>query len=647
MDREKEILKYFKTRFRNHSSILYKFTTASTLTTAVFLLLAGFLSYAITRYKVTANYKDYSTSILKENTEFMNYITYSINNLSNDLSSNSDFTGLFVNYDDYNDNIGEVRSKAANMIKKSFYVSASPIFLRMPEFVQTIVFYNEDILYSGIHGGYLTSSDFEKIKQSDWYKKAYELDGKPFWTEPIYKPPFQGEDEKKIFRNVRLIKAENGEICGVLSIELRPLILAKKLAESELGKQGNIFIVNDDYVVISHINPDKIGVKLSKDYQEKIRNNENFFFYCEGENVFHVVSKSSVNDWYFIATMPSSELYSTSRILGLSVIGIMIVCLFLGFVVNGYFSYRISKPIEGIIEVTKRISSGEFEATAPESGVYEIDQLSSHFNEMQKIVNKYRKDLESLVEERTMQLVEAEKMASLGQLVAGIAHEINTPVGIGVTAATHIEKITHNFEKKFHDHTLKTIDLEKYLCNLSEAIDIISTNLHKASSLVATFKKVAVNTNNEEKKNFNIKEYLEEIAVAVLSNYSEMNYSISIECSPELIFYGYPGFFSQIITAFLINSIVHGFKNSGNGNISVNVNKKDNGDLVIQYFDDGVGIPEENVKKIFDPFFTTNRGSGNAGLGLNIVYNIINQKFKGKIKCIPCNDGAVFEFLFP
>ncbi len=642
----KEIVTYFRSRLKNRQSILYKMITASTVTTTLFLLITGFSSYVITRYTVTEDYKDYAENILDENAEFVSFVSYMIANMSNELSANEEFTSIFTGYNQAEDNLGELISSASAIIRKTYYVSAFPLVVMIPELIQEIYFYNNDYINAGIEVPYLTSRELLEVQNSHWYQKAVELDGGTFWTEPIKRLKFQTHDEVKTVRNVRLIKDTYGKTCGVISIEFRPHVLATKLAESELGKRGKIYIANSDYVILSHIDKEKIGQKLPQTFINKYKNGNSFFLTIDGQKVFHVVKKSQLSEWLFIATIPASQLYASSNIIGLAATGIFVFCLLLIVLYNSYFSYKLSHPIENIIDVTKKISSGDYNASAPLSGIYEIDQLSNNFNAMQKIVNTYRQDLENLVEERTMQLVEAEKMASLGQLVAGIAHEINTPVGISVTAATHLEKLTHEFEKKFHHHSLKATDMESYLADLTEAIDIISDNLHKASTLVYTFKQVAVDRKSENKRTFDIKNYLHEITSAVLSNYNDDKYVINVNCLESIQYTGYPGFFSQIISSLLINSIEHGFHNSGEGNIYIDV-KRVGDEVHINYYDDGSGIPEEHIKKVFDPFFTTSRGAGNTGLGLNIVYNIVKQKFDGIIRCIHSKEGAVFEIVLP
>lgn len=642
----RKIYSYLSSHLKNRKTILYKMVTASTLSTLLFLLITGISAYSITRFRVTEDYKIYAENILRENADYISLVSYMISNLSNELSLNEEFTRIFTEYDPEKHNLGERNSRASAIIRKSFYVSAFPLVVMLPELIQEIYFYNHDYIHAGIEVPYLTNKQLLEIQSSAWYKKAYELDGGAFWTEPLHREKLQGTDELKTVRNVRLIKDSSGTVCGVISIEFRPLVLAQKLAESELGKGGTIYIANQDFTIISHLDKEQLGNSLEQNVIKKIEAGNTFFHQVDGKKMFHVVKKGTINDWFFIATIPVSQLYQTSNIIGLAFIGIFLFCLILLVLYNAYFSFKLSQPIENIINVTKRISSGDYDAKAPLSGIHEIDQLSSHFNTMQKIVNTYRKDLENLVEERTLQLVEAEKMASLGQLVAGIAHEINTPVGISVTAATHIDKLTHEFEDKFHHHTLKATDMEHYLVKLEDAIHIISENLHRASTLVHTFKQVAVDRRSEQKRNFDIKSYLNEIVSAVMSNYSGNNYSVSVNCFESFDFTGYPGFFSQVISCFITNSIEHGFKNSGEGNMCIDV-QREGDSLYITYFDDGIGIPEENIKKIFDPFFTTSRGAGNTGLGLHIVYNIVKQKFDGTIRCIPSKTGAFFEIILP
>ncbi|MBI4649640.1 MAG: tetratricopeptide repeat protein [Bacteroidia bacterium] len=239
------------------------------------------------------------------------------------------------------------------------------------------------------------------------------------------------------------------------------------------------------------------------------------------------------------------------------------------------------------------------------------------------------------------QLVESEKMASLGNLVAGVAHEINTPVGIGITASSSLVEATKQFAQLYKENKMSRQELEEYLENSFQTGKLILSNMQRTGELVRTFKQVSVDQMTEEKRKFLLKSYLEDILFSLKPEFKGKQITTEIECANDFEIENYPGIFAQIITNFVLNSVRHGFRGKDDGLIRIIVQtyrgmssdiRKEKDNLLLQYSDNGCGISEKNVQKIFDPFFTTNKQIG-TGLGLNIVYNLVTQKLKGTIKC--------------
>lgn len=257
------------------------------------------------------------------------------------------------------------------------------------------------------------------------------------------------------------------------------------------------------------------------------------------------------------------------------------------------------------------------------------------------------KRAEEKLRKAEVQLREAEKMAALGELVAGVAHEINTPVGIGVTAASHLDVKTKEILQTFETGKLKKSDLQSYFGTAENASQSILSNLKRAADLVKSFKQVAVDQANQEDRIFNVKEYLDEVILSLKPQLKKTNHVIEIKCDDVLEVKSSPGAFAQIITNFIMNSLKHGFEKVENGIIKLEFYLNFN-QLVFIYSDNGKGIPKSHIKKVFDPFFTTKRAKGGTGLGLNIVYNIVTQKLNGTISCSsPNKDGVVFEIRIP
>jgi signal transduction histidine kinase len=245
------------------------------------------------------------------------------------------------------------------------------------------------------------------------------------------------------------------------------------------------------------------------------------------------------------------------------------------------------------------------------------------------------------------QLVESEKMASLGDMVAGVAHEVNTPIGLGVTASTLLSDRLLEIKSAFNDKTLKSSHLKKFLIEGEENTAIIYRNLKRAAKLIANFKKVAVDQSNEERSIFNIKHLLDGVLLTLEPQIKHLPFNINIECPPELEITSQAAPISQIVINLILNSIAHGFDGKDHGVITINVTFTHNR-LNIDYQDDGKGIEPSIINKVFDPFTTTKRGSGASGLGLHLVYNLVTQALDGKISfSSEIEKGVNFKINFP
>ncbi len=230
------------------------------------------------------------------------------------------------------------------------------------------------------------------------------------------------------------------------------------------------------------------------------------------------------------------------------------------------------------------------------------------------------------------QLVESEKMASLGRLVAGIAHEINTPIGIGVTAASTLADRTTETVTAYDNKQLKGSALKAYFNTAQISSNLVLNNLNRAAELIQSFKQVAVDQSNLEKRSFAVKKYLQDILISLKPHLKKTPHQITVNGDEQIEINTYPGAFSQIMTNLVMNSLRHAYPKGETGNLCFEL-KLDSEHLIVEYSDDGCGIPPENLAKIFEPFFTTARAQGGTGLGLHIVFNLVTQKLNGTIRC--------------
>lgn len=266
----------------------------------------------------------------------------------------------------------------------------------------------------------------------------------------------------------------------------------------------------------------------------------------------------------------------------------------------------------------------------------ELDQSNS---ELQSVIKNLKQTQEKLVE--------SEKMASLGSLVAGVAHEINTPVGVGLIGITQFIEETQAIRTRYQQGELDEQLFEQFLDSASDLSKIINKNLERTAHLVRSFKQIAVDQASEEDRSINLKEYIQEIIFSLSSVTRKASVTIKLDCPDNYHVVTNPGLLSQVLTNLIVNSIVHGFSNKKTGNIEISLTEQSDKRFLLRYQDDGKGISKENLPKIFDPFFTTNRANGGTGLGLNVTYNIITNALGGSIKChSEVNAGVQFMIEF-
>lgn len=240
---------------------------------------------------------------------------------------------------------------------------------------------------------------------------------------------------------------------------------------------------------------------------------------------------------------------------------------------------------------------------------------------------------QALTELRSAQesLIQAETMASLGQLVAGVAHEINTPIGIGLTAASHIGEQAQILRDRFAGGVLRKSDFVEFLDGLGESARLLMANIDRAASLVQSFKQVAVDQSSGDRRLFDLGGYIDEILFSLRPRLKRTRLTVLVECADNLMMDSFPGALGQVLTNLVINAIVHAYGDGGAGTIRI-AGQADGADRVrVDFMDDGIGIPPEHLPKVFDPFFTTKRGRGGSGLGLHIVFNTVTGPLGGTV----------------
>jgi len=279
-----------------------------------------------------------------------------------------------------------------------------------------------------------------------------------------------------------------------------------------------------------------------------------------------------------------------------------------------------------------------------------VEERTNALNERSKALEESKNRAEHTVQQlaSTMkELVRTEKMAALGQLVAGVAQEVNTPLGVALTASSIVNEESVQLTNRLASGNIRRTELTEYLNKLTQATQLLNTNLQRAAHLVINFKQVSVDRTADNQRRFNLAEYIDELLESLRLMWRSREISIEVSCANNIMMDSYPGTVGQIITNFCQNTMLHAFKDREIGHITITCCQRDN--LVeIVFADDGIGISKENLERIFDPFFTTSRHQGGTGLGLHIVYNLVTQKLRGNISVNSTEGlGTRFTLLLP
>ena len=270
-------------------------------------------------------------------------------------------------------------------------------------------------------------------------------------------------------------------------------------------------------------------------------------------------------------------------------------------------------------------------------------------------IRRHRDKLEELVEQRTAelkkameQLMHSEKLASLGQLVAGVAHELNTPLGNARLIASSLGKIIGDFAAKMQDGTLKRSEVDKFEKESREAIALLESNTGRSADLIQQFKLVAVDQTSVRRRKFSLRSVVEENLATIKPQFKHRPIAVVVDVDEHLELESYPGPLGQALENLVSNSLVHGFGPNEHGTISISATQASDTTVRLLYRDDGSGIPDSARAKVFDPFFTTKLGSGGSGLGLYIVHNIVVDVLGGSIELRQASGrGVEFQIEIP
>ena len=339
------------------------------------------------------------------------------------------------------------------------------------------------------------------------------------------------------------------------------------------------------------------------------------------------------------------------------------------------FEHRLMRPLRQLLGDAKRLSSGEL--TEPvavirhdEMGALAqgLDTMRKNLNEQISHVRDLNATLEERVSERTQSLNSAnqelvsamaalktahdeiqrsERLAALGALVAGVAHELNTPIGNCVTVASTLQDISKRFAHSSATGLTRS-GLADYIESTQHASELLSRNLNVAVDLIRSFKQVAVDRTRAQRREFLLDEMVAETLLILSPSFKRSLHQIRVDVPTGITMTSYPGQLGQILTNLINNAVLHGFDQDRRGAINISARLPSPGSVELVVADDGVGIPEVNLRRIFDPFFTTRLGQGGSGLGLNIVYNLMKDVLGGTVEVhSTLRNGTRFILVMP
>lgn len=305
-----------------------------------------------------------------------------------------------------------------------------------------------------------------------------------------------------------------------------------------------------------------------------------------------------------------------------------------------------TRELEAALHENEKINRKLQHAQARMAGEIEQRKLALEALEREKDEQKV---LIAQLEQATNQLVQSEKLASLGSLVAGVAHELNTPLGNSLMVASAMAGRIDEFDRLLADGSLRKQALLDFIDYCRNAAVLLQRNSQRAAALIGNFKAVAVDQTSMRRRRFDLRQAIDEVLSTLLPNLKHTGHRLEVDVPGGIELESYPGPIEQIIANLVTNSLLHGFDGmAGGGTIRITAEAVDGGPVVLRYADNGVGISAVDAKKVFDPFFTTKLGNGGSGLGLYITYNLTTAVLGGSIKLSSApGQGVLFEFRLP
>lgn len=484
------------------------------------------------------------------------------------------------------------------------------------------------------------------------------------------------------------------------------------ISDQRIGNTGYIFVIDSKGEVVLH--PfldgnffhveDSNGYRFIQDILRKKNGSITYTWRNPGEESFReklaVFQYIPDFDWYVVSSTYSEELYRSIDDLSHIYLVILMVSVVILIPSNLLLSHSIVTPLKQVMDKMQTAATGRYDTRIVEvPGCHdELNSLSGYFNCFMRELEKSNQELHKQIEEKIVaqqqqidlniqleelnqtlekkviertydleasmaelqetqqQLIESEKLAALGGLVAGVAHEVNTPLGISVTATSLVREIINELANAFSEQTLTSEQFSSLMLRLNESTQMLENNLKRASRLICDFKQTAVDQVSESQSEFSVYQTLQALIGSLHSETQKVPVAVVLNIDQAIVMNSLPGVLSQVVSNLVLNSVNHAFPTAHRerdresdfiAEITVEI-QQDDEEIILTYRDNGIGVSDHLHQKIFEPFYTTKRGNGGSGLGLNLVYNLVKQKLKGKLEfSSQVNYGVEFRLVLP
>lgn len=398
-------------------------------------------------------------------------------------------------------------------------------------------------------------------------------------------------------------------------------------------------------------------------------------FQYQDRSYYLAVQHSQALDWYFLVKLPaglndpdirSLLIMATANFLGSLLVGVLLAPLWASY---------LARSVRKLMKCAHRVAEGQSDGIWPRSLIIEFNQLSANLEQMAGAIQEREQqlrtlnaELETRVNQRTadlaytnhelsetlnhlrraqQELVRTEKLAALGELVAGVAHELNTPIGNGLMAASTLRDKVREFQKAIQEG-LRRSALDHFVAQVETAADITTRNLQRAAELVTSFKQVAVDQTSSQRRIFDLKEVVSEILLTLHPMLKRIPHQVVVDIPEGLRMDSYPGPLGQTLANLVNNAALHAFDGGESGVMRITAEPVGERQVRLRVGDNGKGIPVTLLERIFNPFVTTKMGQGGTGLGLHIAHNIVTGILGGSLTvCSEEGQGCEFAMLLP